>query len=127
MNMTKKQIIYTALSAVVVIVLATAGALALRHISTSNEDNAQQENASTANENIRMSDEDAEALISEAEMARTAGNYDSAKASYLKAQVHYKEVSSTEKVAELDAILSLVEVEKSQAPIIIKAPIAGEQ
>jgi hypothetical protein len=104
-----------------------AGAFALRLINKLNENTAQQENTSTASEKASMSDDEAKKLLSDAEKARASGDYDGAKASYQKALDHYKEVKNTQKASELDATLSLVEVEKKNANATVKPRLAGEE
>lgn len=127
MNITKKQITYGIASIVAVIVLAIAGAFTFRLINKLNENTTQQENTSTASEKASMSDDEAKKLLSEADKARASGDYDGAKASYQKALDHYKEVENTQKAAELDATLSLVEVEKKSSSATVKPRLAGEE
>ena len=127
MNITKKQITYGIVSILAVVILAAAGALTLRLINKSNENATQQSSTSESGKKATISDEEAKNLLSEADKARASGNYDAAKASYQKAQEHYKETENTEKVAELDATLSLIEVEKKNAAAIVKPKLVGEK
>ena len=127
MNITKKQITYGIVSILAVVILAAAGALTLRLINKSNENTAQQSSTSASDKKAAISDEEAKNLLSEADKARASGNYDVAKASYQKAQEHYRETENTEKVAELDATLSLIEVEKKNAAATVKPKLVGEK
>lgn len=127
MNITKKQITYGIASIVAVTVLAIAGAFTFRLVNKLNEKSAQQENTSKTSEKASISDDEAKKILAEADKARASGDYDGAKASYQKALDHYKRVENTQKVAELDATLSLVEVEKKNSTEIVKPRLAGEK
>ena len=125
--MTKKQITYGVISVIAVAILATAGAFALRHFNKSSENNTAQENSSAPSDKVSITDEEAKNLLIEANEARTAGNYDEAKTSYQKVQEHYKETGNTAKAAELDATISLIEVEKKNTEAIVKPKLVGEK
>ena len=127
MNITKKQITYGALSFIAVAVLATAGAFALRQVNNFNKNAATQESTSAPSEKISITEEEAKNLLLEAEKARASGDYDAATSSYQKAQEYYKEADEMAKVAELDAALSLVEVEKKNTEAIVKPRLVGEK
>ena len=127
MNITKKQITYGVASIVAVAILATAGAFALRYMNESNKNATTQETIPAPSEKASLTDEEAKNLLLEAEKARASGDHDAAKASYQKVQEHYKEAGDTAKVAELDATLSLIEVEKKNTEAIVKPRLVGEK
>lgn len=125
--MTKKQITYGVVSIVAVAILATAGAFALRHLNKSSETATTEDSTSAPSEKITITDEEAKNLLLGADKARISGNFDAAKTSYQKAQEHYKETGNTAKAAELDATISLIEVEKKNTEAIVKPRLVGEK
>lgn len=127
MNITKKQITYGVASIITVAILATVGAFTLRHMNESNKNATTQETTPVPSEKVSLTDEEAKNLLLEAEKARASGDYDAAKSSYQKVQEHYKEADNTAKVAELDATLSLIEVEKKNTEAIVKPRLVGEK
>lgn len=128
MTITKKHILYGAISLVIVGALAVAGTSLLRTLSQIN--NKTETSSDTGEEKTQqqsITEEEALAAIDSAKKARAEGKYDDAISSYQKAREYYEISKSTEKVADIDATLSLLAAEKKQAPAVMKAPIAGQE
>lgn len=128
MTITKKHILYGAISLVIIGALAVAGASLLRTFNQMS--NKTETSTSTGQEKVQqqsITEEEALAAIESAKKARTDGKYDDAISSYQKAREYYEMSKNSEKVEDIDATLSLLAVEKKQAPAIMKAPIAGQE
>jgi cation transport regulator ChaC len=127
MVITKKYILYGAIALVIVAGLAIAGATLLRTLrQASNTEASNSTNTSTAQQQS-VTEEEAVAAIDSAKKAQAAGKYDDATASYQKARKYYEISKNIEKIADIDAALNLLTVEKKNAPSIMKAPIAGQE
>lgn len=126
MIMTKKRIIYSILALVLIVLIAAGGAYALRTFKkTSSGSNTQSENTNV--QKGLATEDEAAAAIADAKKARAAGEYDKAKTSYQKALDYYKGSDNTQKIAEIDAVLNLLDVEKRQAPPKAKPVLAGQE
>lgn len=127
MTFTKKQILFGIIAIIIVASLAVGGAFALRTLKKAN-DTADTTTTIPTETTVQATEKEAMAAIDTAKAARAAGKYDEAITSYQKARSYYETTETTDKIADIDAALSLLEVEKKrQQPATIKAPLAGQE
>lgn len=127
MTFTKKQILFGIIAIIIVASLAVGGAFALRTLKKAN-DTADTTTTIPTETTVQATEKEAMAAIDTAKAARVAGKYDEAITSYQKARNYYETTETTDKIADIDAALSLLEVEKKrQQPATIKAPLAGQE
>jgi hypothetical protein len=127
MTFTKKQILFGIIAIIIVASLAVGGAFALRMIKKT-DSTADTSTTAPVETAVEATEEKAAAAVDAAKAARAAGKYDEAIGSYQKARSYYQASKSEEKTADIDAALSLLEVEKKrQQPATIKAPLAGQE
>ena len=70
---------------------------------------------------------EADALIKKADAAHISKQYDEATTLYREARAHYERTNNIEKLAEIDATLSLLEAEKRNTPAPATPELAGER
>lgn len=127
MTITKKHFIYGAIALIIVASLAIAGALLMRTIAQIGNTSETSSGTSSNTEPQSITEDEATKAIASAKEARNARKYDDAIALYQKARSFYETSDKADQIADIDAALSLLGVEKKNAPTIIKAPIAGQE
>lgn len=122
--MTKKHITYTVLALLAVTVTVTAGTLVLR--STIKQTPEVNTNINDS-QNAVKTEAEAEISISSGKKARQAGDYTSAIASYQKARAYYENARNSEKTADIDLAISLLQSEKKNMPAPVETKPVGVQ
>lgn len=122
MNMTKKRTLYGLIITTSLVVLAISGSLMLR----SHDKRGDKVAPVTQEKPLSGAAAEIDTLIRRAEAARASRQYDEAAGLYHQARTHYEQAGDIEKLAEIDAILSLLEVEKNNTPEPVKPKLAGE-
>lgn len=120
MKTTKKSLIPT-LVVIATLAIATGVAFALYSNKQSGVSNTQPNSTTPSSD-----DAAAKSAMEQAVKARADNQYDTAKTLYEKARAYYVESNNLEKQAEIDALLSLIEVEKQHDSAPAKPRLAGE-
>jgi ABC-type transport system involved in cytochrome bd biosynthesis fused ATPase/permease subunit len=125
MIITKKHTLYGVFA--LVIALTIAGVFVLQpFVKPSSDTTVQPNNTTPSTQTGATTAEEATAAIANAKKARAAGKFEDAKTAYQKARQYYEKSNDTQKIADVDAALSLLEAEKSHTPVIVKPPLAGQ-
>ena len=114
--MTKKRTVYILIFLIAVIVIAVAGAYALRSTIKPAENVDTGVISTDDNKDVLKSDAEAEANITKAKEARRAGDHTAAISAYQKARTYYENAGNIEKTADMDLAISLLESEKNNMP-----------
>lgn len=123
MTITKKHILYSSIITIGTVAFIIGGSVAFRSIEK-REDKA----ATNVTEEMQSHDTtETDSLVKKADAARASRQYDEATDLYHQARAHYERTGDIEKLAEIDATLSLLEVEKKNTPEPIKPELAGER
>lgn len=127
MTITKKHITYSILALAIVGFISVAGAFALRTFIKPSAQTITTNEPKPSTQNSLATEEEAIDSIAKAKEAREKGDLATAIASYQQARTYYVANDNTEKTADIDIAISLLESEKQHAIPPAKPVLAGEK
>ena len=123
MKITKKHILYGSIVTISTAAIVIAGSLAFQ----AREEQVDKPGVNTAKDIQSNDTPEVDVVLKKAEAARSSKQYDEAADLYRQARAHYEQTNDIEKMAELDAVLSLLDVEKGTVAEPVKPKLAGER
>jgi hypothetical protein len=126
MTITKKQYIFGTLTIIGLLVIGLASIFAVQTYIKSNEAANNTNKPQVSSDTPITSEGAASERIAEAKKAREIHDYTKAIASYKQARTYYQSKDDTNKVADIDLMLSLLESEQKNFVPQPKPTIAGE-
>lgn len=123
MKITKKRILYGSIIALSATAVIIGGTLIFRSI----EEQGRQVTTNAPKSTSSDDTTEVEALIKKASAAHASRQYDEATGHYRQARTYYEQAGNIEKLAEIDATLSLIAAEKRNTPEPTKPKLAGER
>lgn len=127
MTITKKQFIFGTLTILGLLAIGLASVFAIQTYMKSDHEANKSDHNNTESTKAVTSESDATSSLAEAKKAREAHDFSKAIATYRNARTYYTSTGNTDKVAEIDITLSLVESEQKHFVPQPKPTLAGEK